>query len=349
MEPLYQAAIYTPEGEKSICVFAADIREFREPIDILTVSAFSCHYHPTPGTMLRALAQTGISVMDLAEAPAMDLRLLCNVWLSEEVGPAQIPVGRIGCVETVFGGFREGEPVIDEQGLLNAIKSYFRMLDIAAIHGVKMDTVAMPLLGAGNQKISADLTLIPIINECVQFLHRNVSVRRIFFVEYSPSKAFRMARTLESTYAVTHQQPPEKVCSTPGDTLVFISHSGKDRNVAINLSAKLEARGIRTWFAPRDIHTTDYATAIAEGIRNATHFVVILSKNSMGSQHVLNEIDLAFKKLPDRIRFRPLRIDDEEFAPAFDYYLSRQHWMDANVPPLEARLNEFVDRFLEEA
>ena len=68
----------------------------------------------------------------------------------------------------------------------------------------------------------------------------------------------------------------------------------------------------------------------------------------MQSQHVLNEIDLAFQELPNNIKFKPLRIDMADFAPSFRYYLSRQHWMDAVIPPLEERLSEFVKDILDD-
>ena len=41
-------------------------------------------------------------------------------------------------------------------------------------------------------------------------------------------------------------------------------------------------------------------------------------------------------------------MDQEELGAAFKYYLSRQHWMDATLPPLEARLQEFVKKIKEE-
>ena len=75
---------------------------------------------------------------------------------------------------------------------------------------------------------------------------------------------------------------------------------------------------------------------------------VILSQNSVASEHVLNEIDLAFQNISKGLRFKPLRIDDAMFTPSMKYYLSRQHWMDATVPPLEERLNEFVADLLSE-
>jgi len=106
----------------------------------------------------------------------------------------------------------------------------------------------------------------------------------------------------------------------------------------------LESRGIKVWYAPRDIVGSDYASAIVKAIQECSHFVTIISKDSMLSEHVLNEIDLAFNQLSRNIRFFPLRIDTQELRPAFSYYLSRQHWMDAHIPPIEERLEEFANK-----
>ena len=127
----------------------------------------------------------------------------------------------------------------------------------------------------------------------------------------------------------------------------FISYSSQDKNIADNLCAKLEQNGVAVWYAPRDVHGP-YANAIVHAIEKCTHFVVILSQNSMASEHVLNEIDLAFQSLPNNIKFKPLRVDDSLFSASLKYYLSRQHWMDATVPPLENRLCEFVEELLED-
>lgn len=350
MEPMYSAPVHSPYGEKRICVFISDILDFPEPIDILTTSAFSRSYFPSPKTLFESLNEVGISVEKLAREPAFDLRESCSVWLSKPLNQRSNAIGRIGCVEMTYGMMSSGGSLhyqMDESELLRSLKAYFQMLDIAAGYGVAMDTIAMPLLGAGNQHISADLTLIPIINACVDFLKRNAAVKQIYFIERSQSKAFRMAQALLNSYSLRQQQsaPAVQTSRPVSQNLVFISYASPDRNVADNLCAKLETRGIRVWYAPRNV-VDDYATAIANAISEATHFVVILSRNSMASQHVLNEIDLAFQGLPSRIKFKPLRIDDQAFAPAFNYYLSRQHWMDAQLPPLEARLSEFADSLL---
>ena len=158
--------------------------------------------------------------------------------------------------------------------------------------------------------------------------------------------AFKFAMALEKSYSFRNEIEISKKndADKAHKPLAFISYSSKDKNIADNLCAKLEARGIKVWYAPRDIISGDYAGAIVDAISRSTQFIVILSQNSIQSNHVLNEIDLAFSQMQRGLKFLPLKIDKEELGPSFMYYLSRQHWMDANVPPLEKRLEEFVDR-----
>ncbi len=351
VDSLYSTSISTKYGEKSISVIAGNILDFHQEIDILTTSAFKHSYSPVPGTLFAALRNIGIIVHELAETPEFDLRKQCNIWLSKKVDDNPNNIRRIGCIE-MNGYFYDniGKPKSREEAILDSIKAYFQMLDIAATAGVKMDTIVMPMIGAGKQHISTKLTMIPIINECVNFLKRNEAAKKIIFIELKQQNAFLLAQTLANSYSVirennyrsTHNENAEN-----NSYMAFLSYSSPDRNIADNLCAKLEAKGIKVWYAPRNV-CGDYATSIANAIVKATHFIVILSKNSIASEHVLNEIDLAFQQLPNNIKFKPLRIDEHQLAPAFSYYLSRQHWMDAHIPPLEARLDEFVDGLLKD-
>ncbi|MDO5478408.1 MAG: toll/interleukin-1 receptor domain-containing protein, partial [Clostridia bacterium] len=207
------------------------------------------------------------------------------------------------------------------------------------------------LLGGGVQGISSDLTLIPIINESVEFLRRNEFVKKIYFIDLNPKNAFNAASTMQKMYSLQSRKDEavrDKVPVINKGAKLFISYNSDDRKVADDLCAKLEAGGIKVWYAPRDIVDNDYASSIVRAISECSHFVTIISKNSLKSEHVLNEIDLAFGELKRNIRFLPLRIDLEELRPAFTYYLSRQHWTDAHVPPLDSRLDEFVEKILGE-
>ena len=200
---------------------------------------------------------------------------------------------------------------------------------MASVYGVHVTTLALPLLGGGSQGISSDLLLIPLINECISFLQRNPGAKDIFFVEKNPIKAEMIARCLKNSLRFC-DAPSQPQPDTSQKDLAFISYSSKDKNIADNLCAKLEQNGIKVWYAPRDAHGP-YAEAIVRAIDKAKYFIIILSQHSIASDHVLNEIDLAFQNLSQGIKFKPLRIDDTTFTPSFKYYLSRQHWMDARI------------------
>ncbi len=343
MTLLTERTIPTPYGEKSIAVTAQEISELREPLDVMTVSAFYRDYYPARSTLIGALDRMGVSVLSLSREPEIDLRGICGTWLSRPVRDGRLPIGRIGCIE-LSPNRRDGlEPQAHESQILSSIQAYFHMLHIASLSGIEVGTVGLPVLGAGPQRIDPAMTSVPTINECFRFLKGNEAVRRICIIGKNISHLEQFAQALENSYSALQETKrlDEKAAPDPKKR-VFISYSSKDANIADNLCAKLEASGVRVWYAPRNIHAQDYAGAIVEAITRCTDFVVIISQNSLRSHHVLNEIDLAFNELNRGLRLIPLRIDEEEMGPSFRYYLSSQHWMDAHLPPLEKRLEEFV-------
>lgn len=346
MESLYSANISTAFGQKKIEVYCCDVTLFDEPIDILTTSAFANSYAPTPNTIFRALDRVGISVGLLALRPFIDLRHSCGTWLSEQTRSKKSGIGRIGCIEMRGRNIKGDAQNATEEALISSICAYFHMLDIAAVCGVKMETVALPLLGTGSQKIASSLMVIPLLNECVSFLKRNAAVKRLCFIERNQEKANLISESIQKSHTIASLAGDASLNNdSKPKAVAFISYSSKDKNIADNLCFKLEKHGVAVWYAPRDVHGP-YASAIAQAIDRSTHFIVILSENSMTSEHVLNEIDLAFQGLPSKLKFKPLRVDTALFTPSFKYYLSRQHWMDATIPPLEKRLNEFVEEFM---
>lgn len=346
MEPLYTKKFITNYGKKKISVLAEDIRHLNCPIDILTTSSISESYAPTPGTIFNALYNMGIKVEELACNPLFNLVNSNNIWLSEQINKDDSIFGYIGCIIFKYKFDSKKHYILDEDKLLKSIKAYFRMLDIASFSGVKINTIAMPLIGTGVQNISNNFIVTPLINECISFLNRNEYVKEIIFIDKNPEKANVFVDTLKNSYLLFKQENKSFRRSTNKNKkipLAFISYNNLDKNIADNLCNKLENNGIKVWYAPRNSEG-EYASAIVDAIDKSDYFIVIISKNSISSKHVLNEIDIAFSRLPNDIKFRPLRIDDVELSSSFRYYLSRQHWMDAQCPPLEEKLNVFVEK-----
>lgn len=109
----------------------------------------------------------------------------------------------------------------------------------------------------------------------------------------------------------------------------FISYSSDDKDIVDGIVSSLEALGLSCWYAPRDV-VGRYAKAIVEAISNAKIFLLCLSKSAAMSEHVLNEVEMAYnkKKLSDNnLLLEPVCIEEIDFdAQEFDeimYYIRR--------------------------
>jgi hypothetical protein len=121
---------------------------------------------------------------------------------------------------------------------------------------------------------------------------------------------------------------------------VFICYSTADKVTADAACAHLEAAGVRCWIAPRDpIPGIPYSRQLVDAIDAARVVLLIFSKNTAQSEHVMRELELA----ADRNKvIVPFRIDDTQPNADLEYYIRRVHWLDAMSPPMEKRLEELV-------
>jgi TolB-like protein/Tfp pilus assembly protein PilF len=122
---------------------------------------------------------------------------------------------------------------------------------------------------------------------------------------------------------------------------VFISYASPDKNAADAIVAALERRGIQCWIAPRDVTPgLFYADAIVQAINSTQLLIVVLSVNSIGSQHVLREVERASAK---RHPVVALRLDISPLPTGLEYFLSASHWLDASGGTIERALPELLD------
>ena len=67
----------------------------------------------------------------------------------------------------------------------------------------------------------------------------------------------------------------------------FINYSTKDQEFADRLHADLQNKGVRCWFAPRDMRTGDkILDTVGDAIRLRDKVLIILSENSVNSKWV---------------------------------------------------------------
>lgn len=81
-----------------------------------------------------------------------------------------------------------------------------------------------------------------------------------------------------------------------------------------------------------------------QAIREAKLFLVVISKNSISSEQVKNEIDRAFNRVKDGMIIVPFIIDDSEMDDECQYYLCRQEMFFGKKPPIDERIHELILR-----
>lgn len=110
---------------------------------------------------------------------------------------------------------------------------------------------------------------------------------------------------------------------------VFISYASKDSKVADDVCEYLEQRGTTCWIAPRNIWPgSEYGQSIIEGIENSKVLVLIYSKHSNDSQHVLREIERAVAKNVPIIAYK---ISNTMPCKSMEYFLLSNQWLDATT------------------
>jgi SAM-dependent methyltransferase len=125
---------------------------------------------------------------------------------------------------------------------------------------------------------------------------------------------------------------------------VFISYEHTAKSIADNIAAILENEKIRCWYAPRDV-IGDYATSIVNAIENSKIFIAVVSGVSSESVQVLNEIEIAYKKLSENsISIIPFKVDNKQLSRAMEYYIKRLHWIDAVNSTLEIAIADLCKK-----
>jgi hypothetical protein len=93
----------------------------------------------------------------------------------------------------------------------------------------------------------------------------------------------------------------------------FISYSTKDQDFANRLHADLQNKGVRCWFAPKDLKIGDrFRQRIDEAIRLHEKLLVILSEHSVQSDWVREEVESCLERehREKRTVLFPVRLDD---------------------------------------
>ncbi|MBI5505745.1 MAG: TIR domain-containing protein [Deltaproteobacteria bacterium] len=128
------------------------------------------------------------------------------------------------------------------------------------------------------------------------------------------------------TVGIRHNRYFLKRLAEPSDQSVFVSHSHDDRDfVESRLVLPLKELGIRTWYASNDIPKGSIWTAeIRKALSECTWMLIVVSKNSSGSEWVRLEVDLAVGLGHMLGKMIPIQLDETSPARVNEYLVSMQ-------------------------
>jgi TIR domain len=101
-------------------------------------------------------------------------------------------------------------------------------------------------------------------------------------------------------------------------TSVFLSHSHADKSIARRLAKDLRAAGVIVWIDEAELEIgSSLVRGIGEAIDTHDFLIVLLSENSVRSEWVLREVEVALnREFADRtVRVLPLVVGDCELPP----------------------------------
>jgi len=121
---------------------------------------------------------------------------------------------------------------------------------------------------------------------------------------------------------------------------VFISYSRRDITIVDNIINHLQNAGIDVWVDRSGIQAGElWRSQIVEAIAKASAFVLILSPNSIQSDNVRKELDLAES---EKRRILPVLISHVELPPTMRYQLAGVQMIDM-APSFSAGIGRLIE------
>ena len=129
--------------------------------------------------------------------------------------------------------------------LKRSFSSLRMLLEYAAMRGVKVESIVLPILGTGLQLLSVAEVAGPLVKQLFYAMETIDTLSSITICEYAPEKARELADIVGKMVTPLEQASPD----------VFISYSSKQIGEALDIRNRLTAAGISCWMAPESTRT----------------------------------------------------------------------------------------------
>jgi hypothetical protein len=179
--------VTTRYGYRTCELHHGDITALDRNVDVLVISAVAGSYSRIPGTVIQALYERlGIDAGLFARDPEFDLRTALGVWISGPILNQRFT--RIACAELRGSGL----PVA------TILDNVFVALSVLEAKQIPVRTVALPVLGAGSQGLSAEPVANELIHAAKRYLMRANSAESVLFVEIDSRRADQIGEAMDA-------------------------------------------------------------------------------------------------------------------------------------------------------
>lgn len=211
-----------------------------EPVDLLVLSAFPNSYLPTPGTVVRRLAEIGIDVQAEARRKFQDWRSQWYCWTSGRLPEAGHCIRRLVCFE--HGNRDSPEDVVGN--VFRSVREFLLTADGISSDGSgqqEAEILRLPLLSTGNQGGSRTAMLAALITQAQLHLAAGLPVKRIQLVIWDGSRDLHAllvdsGRVFEEN---RHGWQADFESSHRPDLDLFVSYRHADQTIVAGLLNRL--------------------------------------------------------------------------------------------------------------
>jgi hypothetical protein len=179
--------IETKTGIKEFELVQSDITDLSFSVDLLCISAFKNDYTPTDSSVIGQLYQKGINIDQLSENPELDFRESLGIWVSKDV--QGLFFKKIVCVE-ILG---------TNKTFIATVKNLFAVISALEIQGQKNVSIALPMLGAGDQAVADEIVISALLDISLEFLKYSRFLKKVYFVVRDSSKADAFNKQMNNT------------------------------------------------------------------------------------------------------------------------------------------------------
>lgn len=190
-----------------------------EGFDLLVVSAFPDDYLPTRTSLIGALHRKGLSVADLAQEKSVDLRDNFSCWLSKPLSPTDpgLRFTRILCFEPS----KRGAPP-------EVVGDIFRALMPILAEAPDINSIALPIVAAGNQGCSVAEMLPPLLDAALGWLEKGLPLDCIKIVTLRDAQAAEAERIFNARKHAYLARRPVLARKQLGDDFLLGGSVGQD-------------------------------------------------------------------------------------------------------------------------